>query len=51
MAVHYGSHDMICSLAAALGVYDAHNGFVPPNRSHPIAQKKDDEYYFGRIDG
>jgi hypothetical protein len=36
------------SLVAALGVYDAyHNGLVPPNLGHPIAQKKDDEDRFG----
>ena len=32
----YGPRGMIRSLAAALGVLDAHNGLVPPNWGHPI---------------
>ena len=32
----YGPRGMIRSLAAALGVIDAHNGLVPPNWGHPI---------------
>jgi hypothetical protein len=46
----YGPRGMIRSLAAALGVYDAYNGLVPPNWGHPIAQKKDDEDHFGWAD-
>lgn len=47
----YGPRGMIRSLAAALGVYDAYNGLVPPNWGHPaIAQKKDDEDQFGWTD-
>ena len=32
----YGPRGMIRSLAAALGVIDAHKGLVPPNWGHPI---------------
>lgn len=46
----YGPRGMIRSLAAALGVYDAYNGLVPPNWGHPIAKKKDDEDMFGWTD-
>jgi len=41
---------MIRSLAAALGVYDAYNGLVPPNWGHPIAKKHNDEDMFGWTD-
>jgi len=30
---------MVHSLAAALGVYDAFNGLVPPNWGHPVPQR------------
>lgn len=46
----YGPRGMIRSLAAALGVYDASNGLVPPNLGHPIAQSKDDEDRLGWTD-
>jgi len=32
----YGPRGMIRSLAAALGIIDAHKGLVPPNWGHPI---------------
>lgn len=46
----YGPRGMIRSLAAALGVYDAYNGLVPPNWGHPIAKGKADEDVFGWSD-
>jgi glucoamylase len=46
----YGPRGMIRSLAAALGVYDAYNGLVPPNWGHPIEKGKADEDIFGWID-
>lgn len=39
----YGPRGMIRSLAAALGVYDAYNGIVPPNWGHPIPKTLDEE--------
>jgi len=36
----YGPRGMVRSLAAALGVYDAYNGLVPPNWGHPIAERQ-----------
>ena len=36
----YGPRGMIRSLAAALGVIDAHNGLIPPNWGHPIPGAK-----------
>jgi len=35
----YGPRGMIRSLAAALGVYDAYNGLVPPNWGHPVPKR------------
>jgi hypothetical protein len=46
----YGPRGMIRSLAAALGVYDAYNGLVPPNWGHPIAKNEVDEDMFGWTD-
>lgn len=31
---------MTRSLAAALGVYDAYNGLVPPNWGHPVQRQR-----------
>jgi hypothetical protein len=42
---------MIRSLAAALGVYDAYNGLVPPNWGDPIPKRlQDDEDVFAFLD-
>jgi glucoamylase len=38
-----GPRGMIRSLAAALGVYDAFNGLVPPNWGHPIPKRSGHE--------
>jgi hypothetical protein len=39
----YEPRGMIRSPAAALGVYDAYNGIVPPNWGHPVPKKLDEE--------
>jgi hypothetical protein len=46
----YGPRGMIRSLAAALGVYDAYNGLVPPNWGHPIPKSYSDEDVFAFSD-
>jgi hypothetical protein len=46
----YCPRGVIRSLAAALGMYDAYNGLVPPNWGHPIAKQKDDKDMFGWTD-
>jgi glucoamylase len=48
----YGPRGMIRSLAAALGVYDAYNGLVPPNWGHPIPERqtRDREDVFASAD-
>jgi hypothetical protein len=47
----YGPRGMIRSLAAALGVYDAYNGVVPPNWGHPIPKPlQNDEDVFAFSD-
>jgi hypothetical protein len=45
----YGPRGVIRSMAAALRVYDAYTGHVPPHWGHPIA-KNDDEDMFGWTD-
>jgi glucoamylase len=39
----FGPRGMIRSLAAALEVYDAYNGLVPPNWGHPIPKKSNED--------
>ena len=47
----YGPRGMIRSLAAALGVYDAYYGLVPPNWGHPIPKRlENDEDVFAFSD-
>ncbi|KAI0301059.1 Six-hairpin glycosidase-like protein [Multifurca ochricompacta] len=41
----YGPRGMIRSLAAALGVYDAYNGLVPPNWGHPIPKQLSEDVF------
>ena len=41
----YGPRGMIRSLAAALGVYDAYNGLVPPNWGHSIPKKSEEDLF------
>ena len=45
------SHDKIHRPAAAFGVYDAYDGFIPCNWGQSIAEKKDDEGYFDGLMG
>jgi glucoamylase len=42
----YGPRGMIRSLAAALGVMDAHKGLVPPNWGHPIPKSLESDEAF-----
>ena len=46
----HGPRGMIRSLGAALGVYDAYNGLVPPNWGHPAPKEIDDEDVFAWSD-
>jgi glucoamylase len=39
----YGPRGMIRSLAAALGVIDAHNGLIPPNWGHTVQKSESNE--------
>lgn len=46
----YLPHGTIRSQAAAPGMYDAYNEFVPPSWGHSIAKKKEDQNLFGWTD-